>query len=260
VACLTPLAGEASLTCVASASRASTRSSRRTGDKASFARTVSGGTRAAGAIRRYARSNRLNRLLTLTYRTAAEDRGQVVADLRRFFKRITEMCGGRPMVAVIERGGKGTKRLHVHLAFAGYLHLADVRWHWWHGLVHLGDGKNCPYKPEPRQLAGYLAKYVAKSTADDSPEELERPFGRHRYYKTQGFEPERIREVFQSGQSGERWLLLIYGAAEFACDFPNEPDPAVWGRWYSYPDYCLDRWRRMTYNASGVERGPLTHD
>lgn len=195
---------------------------------------------------RFARANRLNRLLTLTYRDAAADRAQVVGDLRNFYKRVAERCGARPMVAVIERGRKRTRRLHVHLAFHGYLDLADVRWWWWHGNVHLGDGRSCPYKAAPRHLAGYLAKYVAKSTAEDAPEELERPFGSHRYLCTQGFKPEVTREVFQSGDGGERWLLLIYGVADFSWDFGDEAVDAVWGRRYSYPDYLLDRWRRVT--------------
>jgi hypothetical protein len=158
--------------------------------------------------------------------------------------RIRERFGARPMVAVIERGRRRTKRLHVHLAFHGYLDLATVRWYWWHGNVNLGDGRKCPYKPEPRRLSGYLAKYVAKATDDESPEELERPFGSHRYLCSQGFQPQRIREVFESGTGGDRWLSLIYGQADYATDFGVADESPVWGRWYAYPDYLIDRWRR----------------
>lgn len=164
------------------------------------------------------------------------------------------------MVAVVERGRKGTKRLHVHLAFEGYMALADIRWYWHHGNVHLGDGKKCPYKPEPRQLSGYLAKYVAKSTAADSPEELERDRGAHRYLVTQGHQPERIRERFGSGAGGELWLSVGYGHAEYATDFGDVGVDVVWGRWYVYPDWLISRWRSMVYNTPGAERGPLVHE
>jgi hypothetical protein len=200
----------------------------------------------AGQIRRYARHNQLNRLLTLTYREAPADRGAVVRDLHDFFKCVRAHVGAIPLVAVIERGRRGTRRLHVHLAFHGYLALADVRWWWWHGNVHLGDGRRCPYKPEVRRLSGYLAKYVAKSTAADAPEELERDRGVHRYLLTQGFQPPRIRERFVTGTAGERWLGLVYGPQEASCDFGEEGRDVVWGRWYVYPDWVIDRWRGVT--------------
>jgi hypothetical protein len=207
---------------------------------------VGHGRRAVGAVRRYTRHNGLSYLWTLTYREAAEDRRQVIGDLRRFYKRAAEKRWS-PCAAVIERGDEGTKRLHVHWATWRYIDRHDVQWYWNLGNVDVGDRGEYTGRVAARELAGYLSKYVAKEL-DEVPEDTppERAQGEHRYLVAQGFTPQPWRREFPTAAGADEWLRRVYGQWDIERPFGQEPTDEVWGVWRSYPDEVLDAWRAMT--------------
>jgi hypothetical protein len=199
-------------------------------------------------VRRYTRANRLSYLWTLTYRQAADDRAQVVADLRRFFKRCREKRWG-PMVAVVERGTEGTKRLHVHWAVSRFIDRHDVQWYWHHGNVDVGDRGQLAGRQQSRELAAYLAKYVTKDLVDDAYDgQGERVAGTNRYHVAQGYTPAPWRREFYSDGEAVAWAEQVYGVADVEIAFGTKPEDNIWGVWRSYPDGCL--WSGPAPNAA----------
>jgi hypothetical protein len=175
----------------------------------------SNASRAARAVRLFVKANALPYLWTATYAVAAEDRGAVVADLRRFFERLQVKCGRMPIVAVVERGRRGTLRLHVHFAVPHFLPIETVRALWQHGHVYVGDPGKLQGQTSALQLSGYLAKYIRKQfEASDGQAEADREEGRHRYLITQGWAPERKIRRFWAVDQAATWLAKTYGEPE----------------------------------------------
>lgn len=107
---------------------------------------------------------------------------------------------------------------------------------WPHGFVSIKLLGNLPVGSSPlseaRIAGGYLAKYVAKSFADDGSRDL----GAHRYDVAQGFQPEAIR--FTGTSRGD----VLQQASAHLRDTPREVwdssqaedwqgPPTVWAQW-----------------------------
>lgn len=200
---------------------------------------VSHATRAKGKVRRYCRSNGLCFLWTLTYATAPTDRKQVVRDVGKFLTRLGAAYGKLPVVAVIERGTRGTKRLHVHLGVDRWLSIDILRLLWGHGHVWVGDGTKCPGQPGVKRLAKYLAKYVAKQYEEDSSGQGDRAKGEHRYLVTQGFSVITIRRRVSSSRAGAEQLERIYGKPTNIVFFDYREEGGVYGYWLEFDDGAL---------------------
>lgn len=223
---LWPTAGEASVTVIPAwfQDRAGPREQT---DEERAAHKRSNASRAARSVRLYCRANGLRFLWTGTYADAREDRAEVVRDLRRFFERLQSKYGRTPIVAVIERGRRGTKRLHVHFAVPHWLPIETVRELWRHGHVYVGDPGQLKGETSARQLSGYLAKYIRKQFAggEDQADE-EREDGRHRYHVAQGWAPECKRRRFWTVDQAATWLAQTYGQPERIWPWTSQ---SMWG-------------------------------
>lgn len=190
-------------------------------------------------MRRYVRANRLKRLWTLTYRRVPADRAGVIRDLRQFFERVRFQFGKLPLVAVVERGDlRG--RLHVHFAADRFLPIRKMYRCWPHGNIDIGDPGRLAGRVGVRQLAAYLAKYVAKQVDDgDGQGEQCRAEGEHRYLVSQGFTPTAYRLRYGTFTEAHERMLGLYGQPDVAIAFGDwDTDPA-YGMWFSFPDHVL---------------------
>ncbi len=143
--------------------------------------------RAKTAVRRYTVANRLDHLVTLTYRGVGEhDQRELRSHLGHTFRRLRREVVGKPFPYVwVPEWHKTEHGLHAHAAVGGYIEHAALAAVWPHGFVHikwLGE-RGRPLE-SARRAAGYLGKYVAKSF-----EEQRRIPGLHRYDCGQGFKP-----------------------------------------------------------------------
>ena len=189
------------------------------------------------------RANVLPYLWTATYAEAAEDRGAVVADLRRFFERLQAKYGRMPIVAVVERGRRGTKRLHVHFAVPHFLPIEQVRDLWRHGHVYVGDPGRLKGQTSAQQLAGYLAKYIRKQfLPEDGQVAEEREDGRHRYLVTQGWAPERKVRRFWTVDQAATWLATTYGQPARVWPWTSQSMWGLAGFVVTYGDDVIAHW------------------
>lgn len=239
---LWPTAGEASVTIIPSWF-SDRRSPREQTEEDREAHRKSNASRAARAVRLFSRANALPYLWTATYAETAEDRGQVVKDLRRFFERLQAKYGRQPIVAVVERGRRATRRLHVHFAVAHWLPIDTVRDLWGHGHVWVGDPGKLPGHTSARQLAGYLAKYIRKQfDGNDGQVDVDREDGRHRYLITQGWAPECKNRRFWSLDRAGAWLVGIYGQPERVWPWTSEVMWGLAGFVVTYGDGAIAAW------------------
>lgn len=198
--------------------------SRKEGGPADSGRcTVQAVSRARGSIRRYCAANRLRYQWTLTYRGAGEhDLGKVHRHVERLMAKVVKARHGRrfPYVWVPEL--HAAHGLHVHIAVGFRFEHGDLMLAWGRGGVWCQDMKR---KGESalagaRRAAGYLAKDLGKALGESG-------FGRHRYGRAQGFEPQSFRVRRRDMDDGE-----AYAAAVFGCR-PSD----VW-RSESVPDWA----------------------
>jgi hypothetical protein len=243
---LWPTAGEASITVIPDWF-SDDRQPREQTEADREAHRRSNASRAARAVRLYVRANALRFMWTATYAEAAEDRGTVTADLRRFFERIREKWGRMPIVAVVERGRRGTRRLHVHFAVPHRLEHADMADVWGHGFVWVGDPGKLPYEVESRELATYLAKYIRKQfMPQDGQAVEEREDGRHRYLVSQGWAPERKIRRFWTVDQAASWLAGIYGQPERVWPWTSTVMWGLAGFVVTYGDGAIAAWLAPT--------------
>lgn len=176
---------------------------------------------------------------TLTFKVAQLDRAAVVKKMRWFVRRLQAAYGRMPIVAVIERGRRGTRRLHVHLAVDRWLNHEVLESIWGHGFVWVGDPGKLPGQVTVRHLSRYLAKYVAKDYENDSPEQRDRDQGQHRYLITQGWCPPTWRRRFPRAAAALAWLMAAYGTPDVIMAFGEDTPDELHGYWLSFPDGCL---------------------
>jgi hypothetical protein len=200
---------------------------------------VSHAVRAKGKVRRYCRSNGLCFLWTLTYRVAVTDRARVVADLRLFYRQLQRLYGRMPLVAVIERGRRGTRRLHIHFATDRWLDHGLVEGAWHRGFVWVGDPGKLQGNPGVDRLSKYLAKYVAKDYETDQAGDGDRQVGGHRYLLTQGWAPPQWRRAFPRAAAALAWLMRVYGTPDVIVAFGEDSPHEVHGYWCHFRDGSL---------------------
>lgn len=215
--------------------------------------------RACAAVRRSCRANAGRFLWTLTYAEEPADRATIVKHLRRFYEAAQGVYGRLWLLAVIEEGAE-LGRFHVHFAAGRFLGLEVIRRLWGRGHVFVGDPRKLPGKVSPRKLAGYLAKYTAKSIPDDCaseeeargelPAERRRAGGEHRYYVTQGWAPACVKFQAWDLQRALGWLHQVYGSPDFTVAWSDETLSGVCGVFNSYPDRAIARWRKIAAGAT----------
>ena len=147
--------------------------------------------RARGKIRRYAASNRLNRLGTLTYAGAGcHDPQALRRDVAEFFRLLRGELGQRLPYLWVPEWHPGGHGLHVHFVVGRYVRQRLIRDVWGRGRVDIRLLGDLPVGSgtleESRLAARYLSKYVSKNVGE------RRIAGLHRYEVAQGFQPEPI--------------------------------------------------------------------
>jgi hypothetical protein len=159
----------------------------------------------------------------------------VIADVQDFFAGLAVHLGELAVAAVIERGTRGTKRLHVHVAMRGGVEHRELVWLWGRGHVWIGDPGKYPGQSSPRRLSKYMSKYLLKDQGDDQGAGGDREFRQHRYLCTQGFKPEVTTRRFEHPAEAEAWLALLIGKEDYCRSFGEEKVDWAFGRFYSYP-------------------------
>lgn len=190
--------------------------------------------RAAGQLRRYCASNRLNRLGTLTYAQSCHAPAELRRDLARFFRALRQSLGEPlPYVWVPEwhPGGHGQ---HAHFAVGRYVRQPLIRELWGRGHVHIKLLGDLPVGSgslaEARSTAGYLAKYVSKSISE------RRLSGSHRYGVAEGFQPAALTLLARSeGEVLSKASERMGAAPAHVWRSSEQPGwcgpPAVWCGW-----------------------------
>jgi hypothetical protein len=195
--------------------------------------------RARGELRRQIRRNRGRYLWTFTYARATYDYLAVAADVGAFLVAFRAKYGRQWIVLVPEPhpGGHGW---HVHAATNRTYDQGEMWGLWGHGFVWVGDHNKRRGKWAARDLAGYLAKYVTKVIDSSTLHGCQpRPKGHHRYWVTQGFEPECIRKQFRTFAAAALWVLKHYGAWDEEFNLAEFEDLPVEGFSWRFPDRCL---------------------
>lgn len=106
-----------------------------------------------------------DKFITLTFEEMLT-RDEVVKCFKLFNKRLRYKYNEYKYqyIAVIEKGTKGTKRLHLHCLFFGlpYIPVLEFREIWVYGNVDMKAIKNY------NDVAGYVLKYIEKTLSDDN--------------------------------------------------------------------------------------------
>lgn len=195
--------------------------------------------RAKGEIRRQIRANRGRYLWTLTYKEATYDYATVVRHVQAFYRRLKKALGKVWLVLVPEPhpGGHGW---HLHGAAAVRLPHAAIKKAWGRGFVWVGDHQRKHKQWNSRHLARYLAKYATKMVGGADLHGCgPRPRGAHRYWVTQGFEPEKVSGVFPSLAHVRAWLYAHQGHCGEWHRLAVPADVPVEGWWLSWDDQYL---------------------
>ncbi|WP_253643548.1 hypothetical protein [[Clostridium] innocuum] len=112
---------------------------------------------------------------------------------KAFNRRLKKIYCDYKYIAVIERGSKGTERLHIHCLFFGlpYIPYETISEIWRYGHVDIRA------IDEHGDVAGYILKYVEKTLTDDSYI----PKGKKFYFTSQGLKQPKelylVRKEFQ---------------------------------------------------------------
>lgn len=104
-----------------------------------------------------------DKFITLTFKDF-KSREQVLTDFRNFIRRLSDRYKGYKYIAVIERGTKSTKRLHLHCLFFGlpYVPREEFQAIWSYGGVDMRAIEDY------NDVANYIMKYVKKTLEDGS--------------------------------------------------------------------------------------------
>jgi len=176
--------------------------------------------RAMTTVRRYAKANGLDRLLTLTYRPPfCTDPEVLRTDLRRFIRRLRRELGCErfPYVWVPEFHADGI-RFHAHLGLGRYIKRDRIERCWPHGNLDIRriTVRNKGSKTErASRVAQYLTKYVSKAFADTAA------IGCHRYDVAQRFQPKCERLVLDTEEHARQWAIMMMGGEIPANDWSS---------------------------------------
>jgi hypothetical protein len=114
----------------------------------------------------------------------------VKADIARFIRKLRAVldAAGFAYAYVIERGTKGTRRLHVHLLTTSNVDASAVAKCWDYGRTDYSEPRGGVSKRgQSRRAAGYLSKYLGKSLGDE--DEL----WAHSYERAEGFNVRQVK-------------------------------------------------------------------
>jgi hypothetical protein len=194
--------------------------------------------RARTRLRRYCAANVLNRLGTLTYRGEGNHQPALIREhLGEFFRELRSGLGGDPLpYAWVPEWHPSGHGLHAHFAVGRFIKRGAIANAWPHGFVSIKLLSNLPVGSsslsEARIAGGYLAKYVAKSFADDDARDL----GAHRYDVAQGFQPAAVRftgpsrsDVLQQASAHLGEVPRDVWDSSEAEDWQGPP--TVWAQW-----------------------------
>jgi len=202
---------------------------------------LDGAIRAKGEIRRQIRRNRGRYLWTFTFADAHYDFLQVAAAVAHFQVQLRLIFGHVWFLLVPEPhpGGHGW---HLHGATNRFLEILDVQRAWGKGWVWVGDHRRQNKTLPTRELASYLAKYATKVLQEGALHGCQpRPKGSHRYFVTQGFEPQKVTKYFRTFKAALLWVWKNYGVSDYEADLPGDRDIPVEGVWMTFPDSCCRR-------------------
>ena len=127
--------------------------------------------RARRTLRRYAASNRLNHLGTLTYGPPrCTDPRLVRQHAGEFFRALRTALGGKPFPYIwVPELHKDGEHFHLHFAVGKYVRRSRIAEAWGRGFVHIKLLGDLPVGSgaveEARRAAGYLSKYVSKASS-----------------------------------------------------------------------------------------------
>lgn len=226
------------------------------------------GRRARGRARRWIRANRCAYMWTLTFRDRQLDYDAVAQAVDRLLRRLAEADWGprsgrmtrhltsNPKMLLIAEPHPGGHGWHVHGATDTYLAHAKMEKMWGEGYVFVTRPKTGRRAWSPRVLAAYLSKYLTKQL---EPDELHgcrpRPAGAHRYWVTQGHDPEVIRTWHPTRGAAVAYLYLEYGRpdVEYELEARDQQGPA--GLWFAFPDLVVERWLKRVNAEVRAQRG-----
>ena len=169
--------------------------------------------RARAVIRRYCTHNRLSRLVTLTWRgEGCHDYDEMVRAVHAFVEALAYRLQ-RPIpylwVPELHKTGHG---YHVHVAIGQYIAKDVLAECWAHGFVDVRllrgpSGQHLKGEKAARRAAGYLAKYIGKSTEGTVPK------GRHRYDRARRdeYNPPVIECLAPTMEAAREWMRDVLG-------------------------------------------------
>lgn len=197
--------------------------------------------RAKSRIARYMRANRIDHMWTLTFAEAVYDYGALAVAVAGFERRLREARVRGPLVLLPEPHPNG-HGWHLHAGLRGFRPIEQMRALWGQGHVFVtGPGRGRKRQWGPRQLAGYLSKYLTKQIgADELAGCTPRPKGAHRYWRTEQYEPVADVRGFASLADLFRWLTWHYGVPDEVVEFRGGDTYKPEGYWLSFPDEYLD--------------------
>lgn len=105
-----------------------------------------------------------DKFITLTFNHHV-DREQLLLEFKNFIRRLKRKYGtGFEYIAVIERGTKGEKKLHLHCIFFNlpYVKNSYLRKIWGNGFVKINAFES------EQDIVSYMIKYVEKTLIDDN--------------------------------------------------------------------------------------------
>jgi hypothetical protein len=178
----------------------------------------------------------------LTYAGAGcHDPRQARADVGTFFRVLRAERGGTPFPYVwVPEWHKSGHGLHLHFAVGTFIPRRQIEAAWGRGFVHIKLLGDLPVGSGPlaeaRRAAGYLAKYVSKTFADEQESGQTRPRGLHRFDVAQGFKPAAMRlqgatadaVIAEASDLMGGWPSLLWSSDQVV-DWQGPP--AVWVQW-----------------------------
>lgn len=231
-----PQAGEMTITRAAPRRLLTAPSSSSSAAAIAATRWVAHAARSASDLRRYCAANRLDKKVGLSFRDPAPDRAGALYCQRRFFERLQADQGRLPVAAVLERGTRGTQRLHWHMMWGPWIpkaHLAEL---WRHGHVDIGRLETPLRSEASAGRYGYMCKYLHK--AGDA-EQLERDVRRpreNRWFHTRGFTPVEFRAAFRHPRLALAFGERHFGEAGRVFAYGGDAGDPLKGWWVSFPE------------------------
>jgi hypothetical protein len=198
-------------------------------------RWVAHADRAAASVRVYCAANRLDKKVGLSFRGTPPDRAEALYRWRRFLERLQADQGPLPVAGVLERGYRGTERLHLHAVLGPWIPKAHLTELWGHGWVDIGRLGSTLRNEAGTLDYGYLNKYLHKAgDAEQLERDVRRP-GEKRWFHTRGFTPVEFRANFRTPAAALAFAERHMGPAKRVFAYGGEADTPLKGWWVRFP-------------------------